>query len=75
VNKRELFQQTFFTCAHVPVPVPLPVIVPVTTIRHSAYRYGPDRVDTFSNSQFFVSIFNLTKKLVHFVMGGSYVVP
>ena len=45
------------------------------TVRHSAYRYGPDRVGTFINSQFSVSIFNLTKKLAHFVMGGSYVVP
>ncbi|KKL12392.1 hypothetical protein LCGC14_2536210 [marine sediment metagenome] len=41
------------------------------TVRHSAYRYGPDRVGTFSNSQFSVSIFNLTKKLAHFVMGRA----
>ncbi|KKL28306.1 hypothetical protein LCGC14_2376420 [marine sediment metagenome] len=40
------------------------------TVRHSAYRYGPDYSGTFSNSQFSVSIFNLTKTLAHFVTGG-----
>ncbi len=39
------------------------------TVRLSVTRYGLDRVGTYINSQFSVSIFNLTKKLAHIVMG------
>jgi len=67
---------TVLGVCYVTVSTPVPTRPdPRRTVRHSVYRYGPDRVGTFINSQFSVSIFNLTKKLAHFVMGGSYVVP
>ncbi|KKL63012.1 hypothetical protein LCGC14_2179380 [marine sediment metagenome] len=63
MNERELFTP-------LPVPVPLPLPVPVTSERNPVRRYGLDYSGTYSNSQFFVSIFNLTKKLAlwHFMM-------
>ncbi len=56
---------------YVTFPTPVPTRPVPLTVRHSAYRYGPDRVGTFINSQFSVSIFNLTKKLAHSMMGGN----
>lgn len=52
------------------VRVSRPLPRPQLTVRLSANRYGLDRVGTYINSQFFVSIFNLAKKLalLHIVM-------
>ena len=62
MNKRELFRRTFFTCAHVPVPVPLPPTRPPLALRGSVF---PTDLLSSSvlNSQFFASICDLAQKL------------
>ena len=51
-------------------PTPVPSPTRPLTVRLSATSYGLDYSGTYGNSQFFVAIFNLTKKLalLHFVM-------